>query len=125
MELSALHHCAMDVSDYGRAKAFYVDKLGFRVLGEYSFPSGTRRMDCALGSIRLEIFCSPNADPRPEGRLYGLRHLAFRVTDLEKAAAELEEKGIQTDGIRPDPMAGGRMTFFHDPDGLELELYEQ
>ncbi len=125
MEMDALHHSAIDVSDYGRAKAFYVDQLGFRVLGEYCFPSGTRRMDCALGSVRLEIFCSTKTSPRPEGRLCGLRHLAFGVKNLEKAVAELEEKGIQTDGICVDPMAGGRMTFFRDPDGLELELYEQ
>ncbi len=125
MELNTLHHSAIDVSDYDRAKMFYIDQLGFRILGEYCFPSGTRRMDCVLGSVRLEIFCSANARSKPEGRVYGLRHLAFRVTDLEKTVAELKEKGIQTDGIRRDPMAEGRMTFFHDPDGLELELYEQ
>ncbi len=124
MELGTLHHAAIDVSDYDRAKDFYIGKLGFRVLGEYVFPGGTRRMDCVLGSVRLEIFCSPNARLRPEGRQCGCRHLAFYVTDIQKAAAELDQKGIAITGIRTDPMAGGLMTFFYDPDGLELELHE-
>ena len=54
----------------------------------------------------------------------GLRHLAFRVADIEAAVAELAEKGISCEPIRMDPYTKTRMTFFADPDGLPLELHE-
>ena len=41
MELGMVHHIAMDVTDYGRSKEFYVNKLGFAVLGEYEYPNGS------------------------------------------------------------------------------------
>ena len=124
MDLGTIHHMAFYVADYERSKEFYVNKLGFRVLGEYVFPSGTRRLDCSQGTARLEIFQSEKAGPVPAEPIRGYRHLAFRVADIAQTAAELEALGIETDGIRPDPMAGGRMTFFKDPDGLILELHE-
>ena len=124
MDLGTIHHMAFYVADYERAKEFYVNKLGFRVLGEYVFPNGIRRLDCCQGTAQLEIFWSEKAGPAPTEPIQGYRHLAFRVADIERTAAELEALGIGNDGIRPDPMAGGRMTFFRDPDGLILELHE-
>ncbi len=125
MELGSFHHVAMIVSDYDRTKEFYVNKLGFAVLGEYDYPSGVRRMDCQLADTRLEIFQYPQSlGPVPADPNLGWRHLAFRVADIEKTVAELTALGIQTDGIREDTMAGGRITFFCDPDGLTLELHE-
>ena len=50
--------------------------------------------------------------------------LHFYVEDMEKVIEELHEKGIETEPIREDPFTEKRMTFFHDPDGLPLELHE-
>ena len=50
--------------------------------------------------------------------------LAFRVDNVEEAAAWLKARGIETEPIRNDPVNGGRMTFFRDPDDLPLELHE-
>lgn len=124
MELGAIHHAAFYVADYEVSKDFYVNKLGFRILGEYVFPNGTRRLDCARDGARLEIFHNERAAAIPEYPIPGYRHLAFHVTDIEKTVAELEALGIPADGIREDSMAGGRMAFFRDPDGLQLELHE-
>ncbi len=121
-----MHHAAIIVSDYGRAREFYVEKLGFPVLREnFRQERGDWKLDLKFGDGELEIFAIPGAPPRPghpEAR--GLRHLAFRVEDVEKAARELEKRGIPCEPIRRDPYTGGRMTFFHDPDGLPLELHE-
>ena len=121
-----MHHAAIIVSDYGRAREFYVEKLGFPVLREnFRQERGDWKLDLRFGDGELEIFAIPGAPPRPshpEAR--GLRHLAFRVEDVEKAARELEERGVPCEPIRRDPYTGGRMTFFHDPDGLPLELHE-
>ena len=36
----------------------------------------------------------------------------------------LAEVGIECEPIRVDDFTGKKMTFFHDPDGLPLELHE-
>ncbi|UYA59263.1 YaeR [Pectobacterium sp. F1-1] len=59
---------------------------------------------------------------RPEA--CGLRHLAFAVADVEQAVAALEQSGVICEPVRIDPETQQRFTFFSDPDGLPLELYE-
>ena len=121
-----LHHAAIIVSDYRRARAFYVEKLGFPVLREdFREDRGDWKLDLQFGDGELEIFSIPGAPPRPSyPEAQGLRHLAFRVEDVEAAVRELEARGIPCEPIRLDPYTGTRMTFFHDPDGLPLELHE-
>ena len=126
MLFEQMHHVAIIVSDYRRAREFYVEKLGFPVLRENFRPDrGDWKLDLKFGDGELEIFAIPGAPPRPswpEAR--GLRHLAFRVEDVEAAVRALEQRGIPCEPIRTDPFTGGRMTFFRDPDGLPLELHE-
>ena len=84
------------------------------------------------GDIELEIFGNKTSDSNyvepPKRPSYpeacGLRHLAFRVTNIEEVVKELEQKGISCQPIRKDTFTGEKMTFFADPDGLPLELHE-
>ena len=126
MLFDRMHHVAIIVSDYQRAKAFYVEKLGFPILREnYREDRGDWKLDLQFGDSELEIFSIPGAPERPswpEAR--GLRHLAFRVDDIEAAVAELAERGIECEPIRMDPYTQKPMTFFRAPDGLPLELHE-
>ena len=121
-----MHHAAIIVSDYERAREFYVEKLGFPVLREnFRQERGDWKLDLKFGDGELELFAIPGAPPRPSyPEAQGLRHLAFRVEDVEAAARDLESLGIPCEPIRRDPYTGGRMTFFRDPDGLPLELHE-
>ena len=64
----------------------------------------------------------PKRVNRPEA--CGLRHLAFCVDSVEQTVRELAEVGIECEPIRVDEYTGKKMTFFHDPDGLPLELHE-
>mgnify|MGYP004588617131 FL=1 len=59
---------------------------------------------------------------RPEA--CGLRHLAFGVDSVEQTVNELAEVSIECEPIRVGDFTGKKMTFFHDPDGLSLELHE-
>ena len=73
----------------------------------------------------LELFIVKNPPERvtnPEAS--GLRHLAFRVDDVEKTVEELSRKGIKCEPVRMDEFTGKRMTFFRDPDDLPLEIHE-
>ena len=47
-----------------------------------------------------------------------------RVTLGQEGVAELEEKGIPCEPVRTDTFTGEKMTFFHDPDGLPIEIHE-
>ena len=121
-----MHHVAIIVSDYERAKAFYVEKLGLPILREnYREERGDWKLDLQFGDGELEIFAIPGAPARPDHpEAQVLRHLAFRVDDVEQAVKELEEQGIPCEPIRLDTYTQRRFTFFHDPDGLPLELHE-
>jgi glyoxylase I family protein len=54
----------------------------------------------------------------------GLRHLAFRVNNIEKTVAYLTSRGIQVENVRVDEITNKKFTFFADPDDLPLEVYE-
>ncbi len=127
MIFSGIHHTALICSDYGRSRAFYVDTLGLTVLAEtFRAERNSWKLDLDVnGAGRIELFSFPDAPERlsyPEAR--GLRHLAFAVSDVEGAAAELRRKGIETEPVRTDGQTGKKFVFFADPDGLPLELYE-
>jgi glyoxylase I family protein len=127
ISLLSFHHVAIIVSDYERSKAFYTEVLGFSVRGEhYREERGSFKLDLiGPGGMQLEIFSFP-APParvsRPEA--CGLRHLAFRVANIDQEVARLRERGVVVESIRTDEYTGQRFTFFSDPDGLPLELYE-
>ncbi|SDI58607.1 SMU1112c/YaeR family gloxylase I-like metalloprotein [Pseudomonas panipatensis] len=127
MKLHSVHHVALICSDYARSKRFYCDILGLRVVAEtYRAARDSWKLDLALGDTQLELFSFPGAPPRPSyPEAQGLRHLAFAVEDVEAAAAELHAQGVLCEPIRRDELTGKRFTFFADPDGLPLELYER
>lgn len=64
----------------------------------------------------------PPRPPRPEA--LGLRHLAFAVENIDRSVEYLKQKGILTEPIRVDEFTFEKITFFSDPDGLPIELYE-
>ena len=125
MDLTSVHHVAIIGTDYQRTREFYVDKLGFAVIRDTRRPEkGDCKLDLLLNGLELEVFIKPDAPKRPSyPEACGLRHLAFRVTDVPAVVAELAEKGIACEPIRTDDLTGEQMTFFFDPDGLPLELH--
>lgn len=127
MLLQAVHHIAVICASYSRSKAFYTDVLGLQVIREvYREERDSWKLDLALGNqYIIELFSFPDPPPRPSHpEACGLRHLAFAVADIEAAVAQLQQKGVSTEPLRTDPHTGQRFTFFADPDGLPLELYE-
>lgn len=124
--LTGLHHVAIIASDYGRSKAFYIDALGFTIVREvWRAERRSWKCDLTIPGAQIELFTFPAAPPRPSHpEALGLRHLAFTVDDIDAEVARLAGHGIACEPIRVDPHTGQRFTFFADPDGLPLELYE-
>lgn len=127
MNIKDIHHIAIICSDYEKSKAFYVEVLGCEVIEEtYRAERQSYKLDLRVGnSGQIELFSFPHAPERltrPEA--LGLRHLAFAVEDLDASVAHLQTHGVETEPTRVDELTDKRFTFFNDPDGLPLELYE-
>jgi len=126
--LKRVHHIAIIATDYAKSKAFYCDILGFTLQSEaYREERDSWKGDLALnGEYVIELFSFPFPPARPSRReACGLRHLAFSVDDVERAITHLQQHGVECEPVRIDPFTGKRFTFFTDPDGLPLELYQQ
>jgi len=124
--LKAIHHVALICTDYDRSRRFYTDILGLELIREvYREERQSWKADLRIGASQLELFSFPAPALRPSyPEAAGLRHLAFTVDTLEPVIARLEAAGIAVEPVRIDPYTNQRFTFFSDPDGLPLELYE-
>ena len=123
-----IHHIAIICSNYEVSKDFYVNKLGFEVMAEvYREKRKSYKLDLAINGVyQIELFSFPEPSARPSRpEAAGLRHLAFEVDDVVGVARTLNTKGIVTEPIRIDEFTGKQFTFFSDPDGLPLEIYER
>lgn len=123
-----VHHIAIIGTNYNKTKEFYVDKLGFEVISEYN---RSEKNDIILnvrqGNLVLEIFIKEDAPLRPKmpnPEHSGLRHLAFKVDDVEAVLKKFDELGIPHEELRYDDFDNKKMAFFFDPDGLPLEIHE-
>ena len=127
MKIECLHHIAIICSDYAVSKAFYTEVLGMEIIKEvYREDRQSYKLDLALnGTYLIELFSFPEPPARPSRpEAAGLRHISFGVTSVEDAISSLSAKHIPSEAIRIDPFTGKKFTFFADPDGLPIELYE-
>ncbi|MGB3803170.1 MAG: VOC family protein [Sphingopyxis granuli] len=148
-------HVSRTVPDLVRALAFYCDVLGARELYRMGpmdaadIPVGTDGRDwmeshvgvagasltLAMiefdGGARIQLVQYDKPSDRdaspPRNCDLGGHHLAFRVDDVEAAAAWLAEHGCTPmDVIEIDagPLAGKKNLYILDPFGLQLELVD-
>ncbi|WP_435166367.1 SMU1112c/YaeR family gloxylase I-like metalloprotein [Falsirhodobacter sp. 1013] len=127
MKIIRVHHIAIICTDYARSKAFYCDVLGARVVAEnFRAARDSWKLDLVLpDGTGIELFSFPDPPPRPNRpEAAGLRHLAFAVKDVAAEKTSLEARGVAVEPVRIDEYTGRAFTFFADPDGLPLELYQ-
>lgn len=127
MQLLAVHHVAIICSDYEKSKHFYTKVLGLEIIAEaYRAERQSYKLDLDVGGgSQIELFSFPNPPTRPSRpEACGLRHLAFAVANVDAVKIELEENGVAVEPVRIDEYTGKKFTFFADPDGLPLEIYE-
>ena len=121
VDIRAIHHVSLLVSDTGRALGFYQDLLGLEVDGsrpDMDYPGAWLRMDNAQIHL-LELPDVLRGTDRPEhgGRD---RHVALSVADMDVLMAALEAAGVAYTLSR----SGRRALFCRDPDGNAIELVE-
>lgn len=119
MNISALLHGGLLVSDLARARAFYEGVLGLPV--NASRPDlGYPGVWYDLGTQQIHLMALPNPDP-VEGRpAHGGRdrHLALAVDDLAALKAALDAAGVAYTLSK----SGRAALFCRDPDGNALEF---
>jgi glyoxylase I family protein len=128
MKINSIHHIAIITDDYQTSKKFYTEILGFEIIREvYRKERDSYKLDLSVnGKYQIELFSFPHPrerGSRPEPK--GLRHLAFAVTNIEEQVKELQAKGVMVEDIRMDEFTNKKFTFFSDPNGQPLELYEE
>jgi len=63
--------------------------------------------------------------PNPPGNVLpgtGNARLSLGVSDITQATRDLQSLGVTTTAVRQEP--GGLLSYFHDPDGNELCLWQ-
>ncbi|MEK3992357.1 SMU1112c/YaeR family gloxylase I-like metalloprotein [Robertmurraya sp. FSL R5-0851] len=128
MKLNKIHHIAIICGNYEKSKEFYTEILGLTPKNEvYRQQRDSYKLDLEVnGQYQIELFSFPNPPDRPSfPEAAGLRHLAFEVENIEEAVEELVKKRIEVETIRVDEFTEKKFTFFADPDGLPIELYEK
>ena len=125
-QLLGFHHIAIIASNYARSKHFYMEILGAKQLNEtYREERDSYKLDLSFpDGSQIELFSFPNPPQRvtsPEA--CGLRHLAFKVENIDEYVAYLFENSIDSEPIRVDELTGMKYTFFRDPESNYYESY--
>ncbi|MFE3229792.1 VOC family protein [Nocardia sp. NPDC059228] len=131
----------LPVTDVDRAKAFYVERLGFRLDADFPVDDGYRVVQVTPPGSECSVIFGAGVTTLAPGSQRGL-HLI--VTDIEKAVAELIERGVGIDGpfrdatgvfhhagieqrvsgADPERRSYGSFAAFADPDGNGWFLQE-
>ncbi|MAJ73459.1 hypothetical protein CMK13_10655 [Candidatus Poribacteria bacterium] len=147
----SVDHINLVVSDLERSVDFYTNVLGFRetqraelegewietIIGLETVKASVAYVVSPAGQPRLELlqYHSPIGDGFQANSIpntLGLRHLALSVDNIDSAVQRLREAGtellsrpvvVPTDVIQHS--TGQKiLCYFHDPDGVLLELTE-
>jgi catechol 2,3-dioxygenase-like lactoylglutathione lyase family enzyme len=100
------------VSDIDRAKAFYIEKVGFNADHDHQVTDELRFVQLTPPGSACSIALTSGAHHMAPGSLEGLQMV---VDDAEASRNELAERGVETSDVQVFPW--GSFVFFHDPDG--------
>ncbi|WP_394619184.1 VOC family protein [Lentzea sp. JNUCC 0626] len=110
------------VSDLDRSKRFYAEQLGFTVDHDTTFNEDTRVLQLTPPGSGCSIVLGKGIVKGEPGTLKGVQLV---VSDLEKARAQLVERGVEVGEIvRMNEADGGSFIFFDDPDGNSWAVQE-
>ena len=143
------HHANINVSDLDRSLDFYTRVLGLKVVDETEFsgdeftqgtglPGAKIRaafLEAPNSSTILEVFqyVAPDSRPIPKSALandIGVGHICFQVDDIDQSYEKLSKRGVKfvsppvTISKEHPKGAGARFCYFHDPDGILIEILQ-
>lgn len=149
--INAIDHINIVVSDLERSVKFYTEVLGFEkintvhlegdwidsIVGLKGVNADVAFIVAPEGEPKIELLCykTPTGDPIPansSGNTVGLRHIALRVDDIQASAQKLKDAGVKLlsepiavpSTLLPQNPVRKTLCYFHDPDGVLLEIAE-
>jgi catechol 2,3-dioxygenase-like lactoylglutathione lyase family enzyme len=117
MELQRLDHVSINVTDRGRAVAWYREVLGLEQKGEpkqHDWPVFMGDFGSCIALFQAQV-----VSPERAAESSGLRHVAFLVDDVEAWRTRLEEHGAD---FRFEDHGNAHSLYVRDPDGNVVEL---
>ena len=123
METTAITigNVTLRVNDLPRMKRFYLDVLGFELLGDLPSVALLKLDDDDRGQIQMFALLQRSVGVGPE--YYAIRHITFMlpIPDPESERRRLEGLGLCVD--TPGHETAGKCSLcFRDPEGNEVEL---
>ena len=112
MALSHVGIVSVPVSDPDRAKAFYVEVLGFEVLADTQITDDMRWVQVGLPGAQTSLTLVTWFPSMPAGSSKGL---VIETDDLEADITLITEAGVPVSPIEEQPW--GRFVTLADPDG--------
>ena len=100
------------VSDVDRAKAFYVDQVGFNLDHDHVVSDDVRFVQITPPGSACSIAIGTGLTDAAPGSVAGLQVV---VDDIEQARAHLVDGGVDVSDVQVFPW--GSFIFFSDPDG--------
>ncbi|MCK4176477.1 VOC family protein [Aciditerrimonas ferrireducens] len=120
MAITHVQLLSLPVSDQDRARAFYVDVLGFDLVRDNPMGTDARWVQVAPKGAATSISLVTWFPTMPAGSVKGL---VLETDDLEGDVADLVAKGVVIEGgIQTQPW--GRFVTFDDPDGNGIVLQQ-
>jgi catechol 2,3-dioxygenase-like lactoylglutathione lyase family enzyme len=103
---------SVPVADQDRAKAFFIDTLGFQLVADQPMGDGARWVQVAPGFGGVSLTLVTWFEQMPAGSLRGM---VMATQDINGAHAELRTRGVEISDIEEAPW--GRYATFEDVDG--------
>ena len=110
---------SLPVSDVDRAKAFYVDQVGFNADHDHKVSEDLRFVQLTPPGSACSITIGQGLTEMAPGSLRGLQLV---VANADDAREDLRSRGVDASDVQEFPW--GRFTFFSDPDGNTWSVQE-
>ena len=128
------HHVALRVPDFVASKRWYIEKLDFRVLNQWTSEDPPLRLAYLAPAnddlLYIELIGDGSLQPKPDYtnfsdslRQAGYHHFCLNVANLDNTIAELQKRGviIVKEAFEVEAI-NRRLAFFRDPLGNLIEL---
>jgi predicted enzyme related to lactoylglutathione lyase len=110
---------AVPVSDVDRAKAFYVDQVGFNADHDHQVSEELRFVQLTPRGSACSIAIGKGVTDAAPGSVRGMQIV---VADVAAAREELAGRGVEVSDVQTFPW--GSFVFFSDPDGNAWALQQ-
>ncbi|MDR3122634.1 MAG: VOC family protein [Treponema sp.] len=114
-------HITVQVSDLDKSLSFYQGLLGLNLVRRGPAGDGELAFLGEAGRPNIELLCRPEETKQAHSGF----SLGFQVESLKEGTAKLEQAGYPLVRGPVSPSPAVTFSFFHDPDGVEIQLVEQ